>query len=101
MGHDIKVIGTDQEGRDIVQEELPVTYNYTDIYRKAVGESLKEAINGKKCGDTIKILSEMVAKLGIGHTDDRWDATKGNAGYSANILLGWAIHYPNAHWSVT
>ncbi len=73
--------------------ELNVTYNYRILF------NFRE-LNNKKAGDTIENLKAHVAEYGTETTDDYWEPTKGNVGYTLNILLIWAEKYPDYTWEV-
>ena len=87
-------------------------------------------LNGKTANDTIKRLKDAVITLGTrqyqrpvdncdkcgftigvgeGLSDpfidsnqryDYWAPTPGNAGHALNILLRWAMEYPNGEWNI-
>ena len=79
--------------------ELNITYNYSWFFHKCLDkeEGLKWLCN-KKAKDTIKRLQKAVEELGVDQFDNYWAPTPGNAGYALEILLKWAIEYPNAIW---
>jgi len=97
-----------------------ITYNYSELYSLAIGESLPDFLEGKKAKNTVETLKLTVKKLGTKqyqrHRDgyritnssikdmadsmiiDYWAPTMGNAGYVASILLDWALLHPEAVW---
>lgn len=77
---------------------LNVTYNYSEVY-SVVGFSLRD-LHGKRAGDTLEQLTELVKKLGTRRFENYWAPTPGNAGHALNILLGWAKAHPDATWNV-
>ena len=78
---------------------LNITYNYAPVYA-LLHFSIRD-LNGCQAKDTIRRLVHTVEKLGTYQDEDYWAATTGNAGYAANILLNWALLYPEAIWEVT
>lgn len=82
-----------------LRAELNVTYNYSNSFLKA-NFSIRD-LNGRPAKETISVLQKVVEVLGIEWQGGYWDATDGNAGYAANILLGWARQHPSAVWEVT
>lgn len=100
MGYEIYVTEKDQDGNEIEHKELHVTWNYNDRYTEVTGQTLRELIGGKKCSETTGVLSDLVRDLGVERDIDGWKATAGNAGATANTLLGLALSYPNAYWEV-
>ena len=81
--------------------ELNVTYNYSPFFYEVFpdNEGLRwlEATSGE---EAIPILKKAIRNLGIERDDDYWKATKGNAGYSLSILLGWAKEFPNGRFAI-
>jgi hypothetical protein len=81
------------------EADVQVTYNYQPIYRKIIDN--KEGllwICGKTASETVERLELAVHALGTNETGDYYEATPGNAGSIASILLDWAKAYPNAKW---
>ena len=78
---------------------LNITYNYAPVY--ALLDFSIHDLNGCQAKDTTQDLMRNVDKLGTHQHEDYWAATTGNAGYAANILLNWALLYPEAIWEVT
>ena len=79
--------------------ELNVTYNYSDVYR-LINFSISD-LNGKRAGDYIEILTELVKKFGDKPYDDYWAPTPGNAGHALSILLAWAKQHPDGIFKVS
>lgn len=82
------------------QAIINVTYNYNGVYRKNLGVTLREMLDGKQGHDTVEILSKGVAILGTEPDPNYWAPTKGNAGYILSLLLSWAQLHPGATWRV-
>lgn len=83
----------------IPEAELNVTYNYSRPFAK-VNFNIRD-LDGKQAGETIEKLQEVVDTLGTDASADYWEPTDGNAGFAANILLGWAREAPCAVWRVS
>lgn len=73
--------------------DLNVTYNYGKHF--AFG-----GLHGCEARDTVAELRSATMKLGTVKADDYWEATEGNAGFAASILLAWAEQHPGAIWHV-
>lgn len=81
--------------------DLNITYNYSPHYYKEFPND--EGIfwlNGQYAKNTIKELENVSMALGSRRNSDYWKSTKGNAGYSIKILLGWARENPEGIWMV-
>ena len=74
--------------------ELNITYNYAEVY--SLFDFSINDLNGKRVGDFIPKMEEIVRKCGTREFKDYWAPTPGNAGFALNILLGWAKQYPDA-----
>lgn len=72
---------------------LNVTYNYC-------GHFSFKSLRGKTGAESIPLLQEAVARLGVDRDQDYWAATSGNAGYACSILLAWAQEHPEGTWRV-
>ena len=81
--------------------ELNVTYNYSPLFYEVLpdDEGLKW-LYGKTGKESIPILERAIDHLGIKRDDNYWKATRGNAGYSLSILLGWAKEFPNGRFII-
>jgi hypothetical protein len=83
-----------------VDARMGITYNYADIYR-LFNFNVTDDLNGKKAGETRKVLKKLVKKLGTRqYSRDYWAPTPGNAGHALSILLDWANSNPDAVWEV-
>ncbi len=80
---------------------LNVTYNYRGKFQE-VGIRLPPGgnLHARRAKDTVAVLKNAVAELGIKRSDDYWRPTRGNAGHALSILLGWARQHPEARWRV-
>lgn len=80
---------------------LSVTYNYAEWIRKALGMSLFE-LDGKKAAETISILKKGVSSLP--DTDDGssyWDDSGYQTRKALEILLFFAVSFPDGYWKIT
>lgn len=100
MGYNIQVVEKNHDGNEIIHNELHVTWNYNARYTEVTGQTLRDLIDGKKCSETTGVLSNIVSKLGTNRHSDGWEPTPGNAGATANDLMGMALSHPNAYWNV-
>lgn len=75
------------------EADLNVTYNYCKFFNF-------KGLHGKGAKKTIEELGVAVMALGTERDPDYWKATEGNAGYTVNILLGWAKQHPTGIWNV-
>ena len=118
MGYDIYLVGKDgntvqvprhnegsiqqysAEGIGTANADISVTYNYNKIYRKVLNKNLGDVLYGKQAKYTMPDLIALVRACGIETTDNYWDATPGNAGSVAALLLNWAILHPDAAWDI-
>ena len=80
--------------------EISVTINYNDIYHRAVGKTLRQILDTPQAEDTIQTLRTVVELCGTMKSDNYWDATPGNAGAVAALLLSWATLYPDGIWEI-
>lgn len=80
--------------------EVNVTYNYHEV-TKILDFSFWD-LKGKLAGETIRVLEDLVEKLGIrAYKTDYWAPTPGNAGVVCALLLSWAKQHPDAVWHVS
>ena len=79
---------------------LSVTYNYSSIFKKVMGEKGIRNIDGKTGQESIKILSDAILKLKDNISDNYWDATEGNAKRSLQYLKTMAEMRPDGIWWV-
>jgi hypothetical protein len=83
--------------------ELNITYNYSAQY-ELLGFSIIRDLHDRKARDVVHKMADVVMALGITRDPDPmgyWKPTPGNAGYALNILLMWAIQYPDAIFQVS
>tara|TARA_B110001454_G_C12709532_1_gene430121 strand:+ start:814 stop:1173 length:360 start_codon:yes stop_codon:yes gene_type:complete len=81
--------------------DLNITYNYsTHYYKEFPNDEGLFWLQGKYAKDTINMLEKILNNLGHRRNSDYWKSTKGNAGYSIRILLGWARENPEGIWMV-
>jgi hypothetical protein len=78
-----------------ISAELNITYNYGPHFHEAIDGGL-ERLNGITGREALPLLTHAVDMLGAYRSDDYWEASPGNAGYSLSILLEWARQYPEA-----
>ena len=83
-----------------VDADISITFNYNDIYHKVVGKTLRQILDAPQARDTIQTLQTVVELCGTKTSDNYWDATPGNAGAIAALLLSWARLHPTATWEV-
>ena len=76
---------------------MSVTYNYAKLFLQVDGFNIRH-LNRQRAGATIPILEKCVAQLGTDQDDNYWEATRGNAGHTASVLLAWARQHPDAVW---
>jgi len=89
----------------VTRAELNVTYNYGARFREAIpevhGRDILVRLIDKKTGrESASILERIVAYCGAERNCDYWEATPGNAGHAASIMLAWANEHPDARWEV-
>jgi hypothetical protein len=81
--------------------DLNITYNYSPYYYEVLDtDNGLRWLDGKEASECIDRLQKSVDVLGVEHSDNYWDSTKGNAGYALSILLGWARKNPQAVFRV-
>ena len=77
---------------------LNVTYNYSSIFYKILGEKGIRSIYGLTGKDSIMILSKAISELKDDVSDNYWEATEGNVRKALSDLLQLAIMKPDAIW---
>lgn len=77
--------------------ELNVTYNYAKFYTHFGVKGIRE-LYGKTGAESIKILKDVIDKLGNDVSDDYWKATEGNAKIALTQLLALAQMRPDGIW---
>lgn len=77
--------------------KLNITYNYSKFYTSFGKEGIRE-LYGKTGAESIKILKDVIDKLGNDVSDDYWKATEGNAKIALTQLLALAQMRPDGIW---
>ena len=90
------------EGGNIVvggttDADMSVTYNYSWFYYKYLDKDKGlRWLYGKTGHEVTHRLSEAIQELGTNrYMKDYWADTPGNAGWTLNVLLDWAIVNPD------
>ena len=78
---------------------LNVTYNYSQIFYKALGKDGIRVIYGKSGAESIPILERGISKLKDDVDPDYWKATEGNAKRALCQLKAMAQMRPDGIWS--
>lgn len=81
------------------QAELNVTYNYSEVY-SIFDFHLHDSLHGKRAGDTVAKMEEIIKKCGTRGFKDYWAPTPGNAAAALLRLVAWAKQYPDGIWEV-
>jgi len=79
---------------------LSITYNYSSIYRKVMGDNGINIINGKTGAESIKILENAIRQLNNDVSSNYWDATEGNAKRPLMQLKKMAEMKPDGIWQI-
>jgi hypothetical protein len=81
--------------------EINITYNYSRWYYLHLDtDSGLRWLNGKPAHRTIQRLRYAIGMLGTQRSDDYWNGSPGNAGYTLGMLLSWAEQHPNGEWVI-
>jgi hypothetical protein len=78
---------------------LNVTYNYSPIFKRVLGEKGIRSIYGMKAAESIPLLVSASLQLSGYPLCDYWKATEGNAKDALNSLIDLAIACPGAEWT--
>lgn len=83
--------------------QLNVTYNYSALFREALGGHGLRELHGKLVADTLPLLQCALTKLPEGSpASDYWEATPGNVRVALNNLCTLAKLAPaGAYWRVS
>lgn len=100
MGYAIYVVDQDESGDFSHADEIGFTFNYNDIYKPILNETIGDYLDGKTLASTKDTLSDLVNKLGTKEDPDGWAATPGNAGMAAQKLLDLVNKHPKGFWKV-
>jgi len=73
-----------------IEATLHITYNYSKLFRKVLGENGILELNGKKSEDIIPLLKNAIEKLSDDISEDYWEATEGNAKIALKSMLSLA-----------
>lgn len=85
----------------VARATVKITYNYSDYYYDYLdSDDGLRWLHGKKADETTARLRAAVENLDTNQSDDYWEATEGNAGYTLALLLDWAQQHPDATWEV-
>lgn len=90
--------GTYAMGRTI-RARLNVTYNYSAIFRRVLGDEGIRTIYGKSGAESIQLLEGAAAQLGDDVDGNYWEATEGNAKHVLATLAAMAKMRPGAVWA--
>ena len=82
-----------------VRAHLNVTYNYSGIFRRVLGDEGIRTIYGKSGAESIPLLEGAAAQLGDDVDPDYWKATDGNAKRALVQLAALAKMRPDAVWA--
>ncbi len=77
---------------------LNITYNYSEHYRRILGEKGIRIIYGMTGAESISVLKAAIDKLGNDVDPDYWEATEGNAKRALLELLAFAQMRPDGIW---
>lgn len=78
---------------------LNVTYNYSAIFGRVLGDDGIRTIYGKSGAESIQLLDGAAAQLGDDVDADYWKATEGNAKRVLVQLAALARMRPDAVWT--
>ena len=79
---------------------LSVTYNYSPIYKKVMGNKGINIINGKTGLESIKIFEDAIVQLNDNVSSNYWDVTEGNAKRPLIQLKTMAEMRPDGIWQI-
>ena len=77
---------------------LSVTYNYSDIYRRVMGDDGIRSIYGMTGAESIPVLEAAASMLADNATVDYWEGTEGNAKRLLLQLTAMAGMRPDGIW---
>ena len=77
---------------------LNVTYNYSDILRRVLGQKGIRGLYGRTAGETIPQLRGAIGQLAPDYSEDYWEPTEGNVKRALLSLLALAERRPDAVW---
>lgn len=77
-----------------------ITYNYSNVFEKVLGERGIYTLDAKKTADTLDILQKAADSLNDDISDDYWRATQGNVKKAILNLIKMAKLLPNGYWKI-
>ena len=99
MGMDLHVITTDLDGNTQETEFAGASWATNNAIKDITGVSLFDTLDEIKCGDSIKIIEDVISKydqaIGLGNISKTTD----NKELLVQIL-NWAKKYKSAKWDV-
>jgi hypothetical protein len=81
------------------EASLNVTYNYSSIFGKVMGEGGIRTIYGMKALDSVVLLESAMSQLNNNLDADYWKATEGNVRAALASLVKLAKALPDAQWA--
>jgi|SRR6185295_17159647 len=78
---------------------LNITYNYSGIFTKVLGEKGIRSIYGLTGVESMPILAKAIAQLGNDIDEDYWKPTEGNVKAALVNLIVLACFAPHGIWS--
>lgn len=79
---------------------LNVTYNYSPIFYRVLGEGGLRSLNGQTGAESLPRIHAAVHALKEDYDPDYWKATEGNARYALMVLGVFARAHPEGVWDV-
>lgn len=77
---------------------LNITYNYSGIFKRVLGEKGIRSIYGMSGAESIPLLQKAISELNDNVSEDYWSATDGNAKRALCQLLAMAQMRPDGVW---
>lgn len=77
---------------------LNVTYNYSRIFKRVLGEKGIRGIYGMTGAESIPVLCQAAENLGDDVSSDYWEPTEGNAKRALHSLAAMAQLRPDGVW---
>lgn len=78
---------------------LNVTYNYSSLFKRSLGENGIRTIYGMTGKQSIPVIEKAMKSLGDDVSANYWAATEGNAKRALKHLLNFAKSAPQGIWS--
>lgn len=80
---------------------LNITYNYSGIFKRVLGENGIRSIYGMSGAESIPLLQKAISELNDDVSEDYWSATDGNAKRALCQLLAMAQMRPDGVWDLS